>query len=253
MENNLNYIDVGKGEITLVFLHYFGGSSNSWSEVIGELSHKFRCIAIDLPGFGNSQRKTNRLSVSYCSNEVARVIHSLKLKQYVLIGHSMGGKIALSFAAMQPSGLTSLVLVAPSAPTPEPMADIERMQLLNAFGDKCALETSVNNITAQPLSNSDIENTVNDNLRASYTSWHWWTEEGSREDISSQMSTIRVPVLVISGAADPKFSTHFLHEEMVKYFSTAAFTEIPNAGHLLPIETPLKLAQAIAEFTEYKR
>lgn len=72
----------------------------------------------------------------------------------------MGGKIALSFAAMQPSGLTSLVLVAPSPPTPEPMTDIERMQLLNAFGDKCALETSVNNITAQPLSNSDIENTV---------------------------------------------------------------------------------------------
>jgi len=79
IENGLHFTDVGKGKVTLVFLHYFGGSSNSWGKVIAELSHVFRCIAIDLPGFRDLQAQQNRFQlrsmprrlVNYC-----KVLHS---------------------------------------------------------------------------------------------------------------------------------------------------------------------------------
>ncbi len=247
-DNGLHFTDVGKGEVAIVFLHYFGGSSNSWFKVIAELIHKFRCIAVDLPGFGDSQGASKKLSVSDCAKDVAQLIKVLALKQYVLVGHSMGGKIALSLASMQPFGPTSLILIAPSPPTPEPIEAKERKQLLNSYGDRFALETLLNNVTAKPLVNSDMKNAVSDNLRASNASWNWWIELGSQENISAQVSTVRVHVLIISGEADPKFSTSFLREEMLTYFPLASFAEIKNAGHLLPIETPLDIAKAIDKF-----
>lgn len=243
----LHFIDVGKGEVALVFLHYFGGSSNSWCKVITKLQYDFRCIAIDLPGFGYSQGESEKLSVSDCAKEVAQLIKVLALKQYVLIGHSMGGKIALSLASIQPFGLASLILVAPSPPTPEPINDEERKQLLNAYGDRFALETLFNNITAQSMSNYDIENAVADNLKTSYASWNWWVQLGSREDISPQISTVRVPVSIISGAMDSKFSDSFLHKEFEKYFQFVHYEEIKEAGHLLPIEAPAAVAKLIRE------
>lgn len=246
-EKRLHFIDVGKGEVALVFLHYFGGSSNSWSKVIAELSHTFRCIAIDLPGFGNSQGESKKLSVGDCAKEVAQLIRALALKRYLLIGHSMGGKIALYLASFQPFGLSSLVLVAPSPPTPEPMDDKERKQLLNAYGNRPELETMLNNITTQSLSNCSIEKAVADNLRTSYASWNWWVELGSREDISTQISGVRVKVLVISGENDKKLTSNFLHDEFVKYLQFVHFKEIREAGHLLPFETPLAVAKLIRE------
>lgn len=246
-QKGLHFTDVGTGEVALVFLHYFGGSSNSWSKVISELSYNFRCIAIDLPGFGNSL-EIPKLSIKECVSEVARVIKSLSLKRYVLVGHSMGGKIALSLASIQPFGLEALVLIAPSPPTPEPMSGNERTQLLHAYGDPEALETLVKNITAQPLNEPDLEDVIRDNLRASYASWKWWVKLGSRENILPQTSTVEVPVFVVSGAMDPKFSSSFLRNEIIKYLPAVTFKEIFNAGHLLPIEAPAVLAKAIEDF-----
>ncbi len=67
----------------------------------------------------------------------------------------------------------------------------------------------------------DMENAVADNMQVSYAAWNWWILHGSQEDISPQMSAVRVPVLIISGAKDPKFSSIFLKREMIKYFPLA--------------------------------
>lgn len=245
--SNLNFIESGKGDIALVFLHYFGGSSNTWSQVINELNGEFHCIAIDLQGFGGSQSTGNQLSVSDNAQSVADVIKTLQLKKYVLIGHSMGGKIALSLASLQPFGLEKLVLIAPSPPTPEPMNMKERTLLLAAFHNRSALKAIINNIIQKPITDAEIDNLVEDSLRASQTSWRSWIEDGSREDISLQMSNISVPVSVISGQCDKKLSGSFLHDEFVKYLPFVHFREIREAGHLLPIEAPADVASLIRE------
>lgn len=243
--HGLNFVESGTGNITLVFLHYFGGSSNTWLPVISELNLEFRCIAIDLWGFGNSAGSSEHLSISDNAKSVAELITTLQLKKFVLIGHSMGGKIALSLAAIKPFGLEKLVLIAPSPPTPEPMDMKERTELLAAYNDRSALEAIINNIIRKPMSDGEIDNLVEDNLRASQRSWRSWIEDGSQEDISMQMLNIDVPVFVISGQYDKKLSSSFLRAEFQKYLQLVHFEEIRETGHLLPVEVPLLVAMVI--------
>jgi pimeloyl-ACP methyl ester carboxylesterase len=248
-ENGLYYTDEGDGEIALVFLHYFGGSSNTWAKVISHLDHQFRCISIDLPGFGNSQNKIKSFSVRDFAIEVEQIINDLDLKKYVLIGHSMGSKIAMAVASGQALGLTSLILIASSPATPEPISDEERNQLLNAYGDRLALEILLESITLQTLSYSDTENIIADNLRVSHDAWKWWVESGSQENISFRIS-INVPILVINGEYDTKLLTNTRREIMVPYLPQAEYEEMPGTKHLIPVEAPSALAGSIKNFIE---
>jgi pimeloyl-ACP methyl ester carboxylesterase len=248
--SKLYFTEKGEGQPALVFLHYFGGSSHTWAKMIDELSPQFRCVAVDLPGFGASQSGLDNLSVYSCAEQVYQVITDLALQQYVLIGHSMGGKIAAALASMQPAGLQSVVLLAPSPPTPEPIKDNKRKSLKKAHGNYVALEDVVNSNTANPLPEQEVADAVNDNLRASQIVWNWWLESGSRENISAQMSKVKAPIIVISGEKDPNFTTRYLKKELGDSFPSISFTEIPNTGHLLALETPKEVADAIKNFLQ---
>lgn len=245
----LNFIEKGSNNApALVFLHYFGGSSNTWMAVITELSKTYHCIGIDLSGWGNSSASSQMLSVHDHAKDVLEVVKYLNLKNYSLVGHSMGGKIAFCIATQKPAGLKALILVAPSPPTPEPMQEQDRADLMNAFGDRLAIEELIMKITHKPLSKEVYEQTIQSHLQASQTAWNSWIEIGSKEDISFLMSNITLPATVISGSEDPNFSSDFLKTEFINYFPSALFTEIKGSGHLIPIETPIELADSIQKF-----
>jgi pimeloyl-ACP methyl ester carboxylesterase len=130
-DTNLNIFEAGvenynKSRPSLVFLHYFGGSSQAWTEVIEKLARDFHCVAPDLRGFGASDEPAENLALEDYADDVECLISTLALENFVLIGHSMGGKIALAFAARNPKNLRSLILLAPSPPTPEPIKDETR-------------------------------------------------------------------------------------------------------------------------------
>ncbi len=84
--------EVGEGSPALVFFHYWGGSRRTWSEVIARLSNRFRSIAVDLRGWGKSARHTDDYSLFTQANDVEGVIKALNVKDFVLVGHSMGAK-----------------------------------------------------------------------------------------------------------------------------------------------------------------
>ena len=109
----LNFVETGKGKTTLVFLHYFGGSSKSWNSVIAQLEGSFHCVAMYLRGFCGSPQPYKQLSVNDNANDVINLILTLQLKEYVLIGHSMGGKIALDVASQKPRVSAALLLLQP--------------------------------------------------------------------------------------------------------------------------------------------
>jgi len=231
----------------LVFLHYFGGSSRAWSKVIEKLSNEYCCIAPDMRGFGDSDATTTNYTVSDSVDDVAALIDALRLEHYILVGHSMGGKIALSFAARQPPGLKSLVLLAPSPPSPEPIPDDERARLLATYGERRAAAETLAKITAQALPSELLEQALKDNLRTSRAAWTAWLECGSREDITAQASQVHVPVLVVAGAKDKAMTADLLRREVVRRIAGARLTSIPAAGHLLPLEAPQATAKLIRE------
>lgn len=179
------------------------------------------------------------------ADDVAALIGALRIERYTLVGHSMGGKIALALAARRPAGLASLVLLAPSPPTPEPIAGAERARLLAGHGDRAAAEKTAGAITARPLAAPVFALVVEDNLRTSPPAWRAWLERGSREDISALMSRIAVPVLVVTGTADPVIPADLLEREVVRRIAGARLVMVPDVGHLVPLEGPEAAARAI--------
>ena len=107
----LNVLEQGDGPLTLVFLHYFGGSALEWQDVMNQLSGEYRCIAIDLRGHGDSDAPETGYAVDDMADDVADLLRIRNVDDFVLIGHSMSGKVALALASRQPAKLQSWRLV----------------------------------------------------------------------------------------------------------------------------------------------
>ena len=200
----LHVVERGRGAPALVLLHHFGGSSRSWAPVIDRLGPAHRCIVPDLRGFGRSPPPPpDGWTVDAAAGDVLALIEARGVRDYVLVGHSMGGKIALDLAARRPPGLGGLALVAPSPPTPEPMGAAVRERLLRCHGDRGAAEETVRQISVRALTPEVFECCVEDQLASSPGAWSWWLERGSREDLSSRIGRLLLPTLVIAGEGDP--------------------------------------------------
>ena len=131
METNDKVVQWGNKGEALVFLHYFGGSARSWKWVTEQLSDNYRCFAINLPGFGGTT-PLQKSTIQGHADFVQRELKALGVDTYTLVGHSMGGKIAIQVAANAPKGtIKQLVLIAPSPPTTEPMPEDEKERMLH--------------------------------------------------------------------------------------------------------------------------
>jgi pimeloyl-ACP methyl ester carboxylesterase len=105
----VRYTDKGKGR-TIVLLHGFMESLEIWNEFSKELSKSFRVICIDLPGFGETPSIGYVHTMEMMANCVKAVMNKQRLKRYVVIGHSMGGYVALAFADQFSDNLKGLGL-----------------------------------------------------------------------------------------------------------------------------------------------
>ncbi len=227
----------------LIFLHHFGGSSRTWDGVIAQLEPRFQCVAVDQRGFGDSS-VADEYSVAAMASDVVAVADALSLERYALIGHSMGGKVALGVAARPPVGLEQLVLIAPSPPTPEPMEPAERMRLLRSHGDRdAALETN-RQISRLTVSDHEFAALLEDNLRCDPAAWRAWLETGSRETL--ELGTLDVPTLLIAGELDPVIPLKLLQEKIAPHLTQLRLEVIAGAGHLLPLEAAGHVAELIS-------
>ena len=239
--------DAGTGQPALVFLHYFGGSARTWQPVIARLASRFRCVAIDLRGWGDSAATPTGYTVADMTDDVQGILTVLNLPRFVLIGHSMGGKPAQLLAARAVPGLERLLLVGPSPLSPEPMSDKDRAEMRGAWSHADAARKTLDTIAKLPLPAEWQAQTIDDNLRASRPAWEAWADLGSREDLSSSASKIAVPTAVLAGEHDPVLSPEVLTREVVQRIPGATLTILPGAGHLLPLEAPDAVAEWIAQ------
>ena len=112
----INYIDAGPRMSTLtpvILVHSFAGSASHWDAQIEYLSAKRRVIAIDLRGHGKSDPPpdVSGYSIPALASDIGAVADHLSIKRFVLVGHSIGGAAALSYAQHYPGRVESLILV----------------------------------------------------------------------------------------------------------------------------------------------
>lgn len=106
----LNYEIVGNGPENLILLHGFMENLMIWEDMIPNLSKDFTLIKIDLPGHGLSKIYDEIHTMELMAEEVKKVTNHLKIKNFHLLGHSMGGYTSLAFAEKFPKDLKSLTL-----------------------------------------------------------------------------------------------------------------------------------------------
>jgi 3-oxoadipate enol-lactonase len=232
----------------LLFIHYWGGSARTWKAVVSRLSKDFRCVAYDQRGWGSSDAPPDGYSIGDLALDAEQIINALKIKRYVLVGHSMGGKVAQFLASRQPRGLEGLVLVAPAPPTPQNIPESARQQQLHAYDNRENAMQALAFLTARMPSSDLQEQIVSDNLAGSLPAKLAWPTSSAYEDISPYVNSIAVRTLVAAGEQDRQDPLEQHRREVLPHIPGAKLHVIAQSGHLVPIDQPEELAGVIRNF-----
>jgi len=247
----------------LFLLHALGGSARSWDPVVERLGERFDCAALDLPGFGDAGDDP-RTSVAEMLDRLADAVRARAPDAWMVVGHSMGGKLATLLTARAEagevglSGLAGTVLVAASPPSPEPMEEARRARMLGWVADGPISEADARAFVeaniAGPLPASLMDAAVADVRRSAPHAWTDWLERGAREDWTDRLpERLATPVLVVAGAADGDLGQGAQARLNAARYARATAELVAGAAHLIPLERPDALAALIAAHWERVR
>jgi pimeloyl-ACP methyl ester carboxylesterase len=247
----LHVEQAGTGAPALVFLHYWGGSSRTWHPVIARLAGTARCVAIDHRGWGRSDAPTSAYATGDMAADATAVITALGLDDYIVVGHSMGGKVAQLLATRRPRGLRGLVLVAPAPARPAPIPDVVRAQMRAAYESRASVEATLDGVLRHaPLDDELREQVVQDSLAGAPAAKDAWPAHTIGEDGSGELDRIEVPVLVLTGEHDRVEPAELMRSHVLPHIPGATLEIVPGSGHLMPLEQPGALSARIAAFRD---
>jgi 3-oxoadipate enol-lactonase len=237
---------------TLIFLHFWGGSSRTYTATISHLSPSLHCIAVDFRGWGSSTGPETpaAYSIYQLATDVEALIPKLDVQDFILVGHSMGGKVAQLIAGRSVvKGLKGVVLIAPAPPTPFELPSNMKEQQLTAYSSAESAEFVARNVlSASNLSDETISSLVKDMMKGNKFAKAAWPEYAMAEDIVDQAEKINVPVLVVGGEKDVVEPVGRLRKEVLGKIQGAELVVIEGSGHLLPVEKSTLVAGSIEHF-----
>ncbi|MBO2456161.1 alpha/beta fold hydrolase [Actinomadura violacea] len=234
----------------LVFLHYWGGSRHTFAPVIDRLASGGTVVSYDHRGWGAARDLPGPYGIEQLADDVLDVVRGLGLSNYVLVGHSMGGKVAQLAASRRPDGLAGLVLVAPAPP--RPAVDAQAADALaHAYDSRATVGDALQHVlTHGPLPADLREQVLTDSLAASDDARLAWPRHGITADITTAAAgAIDVPVHVLAGQHDRVDPPASLEANLLPFIPDAHMTVIDDTGHLSPLEAPGALATQIDRFT----
>lgn len=236
----------------IIASHSFGFSRTEWDEVGELLSPTFRLIALDAPGFGEASALTGH-SIEQMARQFAETINQLDLDRYVLLGHSMTGKVMSILASRMGAQLglrgtpEKLVLLTPTPLGEEVGGQDLRDALLAQTKTRENAEQFVSDRSALALAPDVRERAINAYLQTSRAAWEAWLNDGVNEDWIERCAPITVPTLVIAADRDPVWGIDMQQRLTMPHLGNASITTI-DSGHLVPMEAPHQLAEMLASF-----
>ena len=237
------------GPTTLVFLHLWGGSHRTFAPVIASLASGCAVVSYDHRGWGAARDLPGPYGISELADDALAVIAGLGLGRYVLVGHSMGGKVAQLAASRRPEGLAALALIAPAPP--RPAVDARAAEALtHAFDSRETVSDALRHmLTAQPLPPDLQEQMINDGLAGNREAQLAWPLGGITEDITAATKAIEVPVQVLAGRQDRVDPPESLEANLLPFIPGARMTVLEETGHLSPLEVPEQIAKELDQLT----
>lgn len=267
------YMDEGRGDYTLLMIHGLGSYAPAWNKNLESLVNNYRCIAVDLPNYGHSQKGDFPSSMTYFAQVLSDFITKLELKKVVLLGHSMGGQIACHLVLSKKTPIEKLVLVAPAGF--ETFSESEKQwfrQVLNPLVLKATP-------TEQIRSNFNLNfygNALPDDALFMYEDrlalmnqiedYNFYCNMIPKcvlgmlnEPVFDRLQEITIPTLVLFGNEDLLIPNRYLHpNQTLNEVATKGVGKLPNAqlsllspcGHFVQWDCSTEVNRMISTFLE---
>ncbi len=258
---NVEIFRKNNSEELILFLHGFTGSSEEWEDIAEKVDKRFNLAALDLIGHGKSQspEDENFYSAGSIVEQINQTINLLTDKKIILVGYSMGGRAALSFANKYQEKIKALVLESTSPGITSENLRTDRIKSddelakfiidnpIEKFVDhwmNIDLFDSQKNLPRQKL-NSIREKRIKNNPVGLANSLRGFGS-GKMPPLFDKLENIRVKTLLISGGLDEKFTT--INNNMLKFFPSAEHQIIRGSGHNTHLEKPDEYISVVNNF-----
>ncbi len=242
--------------MTLVMVHGLGSNLKCWQKNIAELSGTYRCVALDLPGYGRSGKGDYAFDIAFFAAALQEFIQALKLERVVLVGHSMGAQIAMTAVLQSPQLAQKLVLLAPAGF--ETFTDQERAWFQMVYTPAILKATTPEQIRKNFELNffrfpADAEFMIQDRLIMRETpDYDAYCQMIPRcvmgmlhQPVFDKLPQIQIPALVIYGEQDALIPNRILHK-------TLTTAEVAQAGAARLPAGQLKWASATGHFVQWE-
>ncbi len=254
-EYEIFYRKIGSGN-PVILIHGFGEDGNIWDLLVDKLKDQFQFIIPDLPGSGQSLMKKGDWSIDGLAGSIAAMMDNEKTASAPIIGHSMGGYIALAIAEKYPDHLSALGLFHSSAfaDSEEKKATRKRaIEFIEEHGQAKFLEQSTPNLFSKMFKeeNPQVVNEIIDR----YTNFqdtalvHYYEAMMQRPDRTGILESFPHPVLFILGEHDTAIpladGLKQCHIPRLSYIHI-----LRNSGHMGMIEETAKSREILQKFLE---
>lgn len=251
----LHWTERGEGPAVL-FLHAFPLSASMWNKQTNALKDAYRTLAIDLPGFGKSDRLATPASMEAFAQGCLAVLDHLAVPKAAVVGLSMGGYVAFELLAQARSRVSALVLCDTRATPDSPESRKAREATARAVeddGQQVLAERMIPNLlslAATPALKREAEKLITEN-----------PPEGSaaalralagRKDFTASLRDISCPTLVLAGDHDT-ITPPADAQALAQAIPGARYEPVPAAGHLSNLENPKAFDAALRAFLDANR
>ena len=261
------YIEQGKGNQTILFVHGLGSYLPAWKKNIDVLSSSYKCIAIDLPGYGKSSKGKYAYDMKFFADVLGAFIREMELRDVTLVGHSMGGQISITTALYYEDLVDRLILVAPAGF--ETFHEGQKEWFRGILTSRDVMLTPAENIQANIAYNfydfkKDAEFMISDRIAmrsAIDFEWYCYAVVQSVKGMVDQpvfdfLKEVEQPTLVLFGENDNLIPNRYLNpgktskvaEKGVAQMPNASLRMIPNTGHFAMFESAELVNNEIMQF-----
>ena len=253
--NGLSIFIAGSNESkAIIFVHGFPFDHTMWQAQVDEFNKNYLCISYDIRGLGDSPAGDGQFTMESFVDDLETIINELKLNRSVLCGLSMGGYISLRALERMQEIFSAAILCDTRSE-----ADNNEGKLKRAAGIKRINKEGLAPFAKEFITNcfgNDFKQNKKNDLEKIIEKSSQFNPVGviggllamlSRADTTAILGKINIPTLLICGEQDTLTPPPVMMD-MFHKINKAEFVEIPNAGHMTPIENPQMVNKAIRDF-----
>ena len=250
---SLSYTVQGKGEPAIVFVHCWCCDKSYWKDQLPYFEKKYKVVAVDLAGHGDSGLGRKDWTVESFAEDVAAVVKALKLERVILVGHSMGGPVSLEAARLMSDRVIGVIGVDTFQDFGETVPEEQQKQWLSAFEANFPAVTDqfVRSMFASGADTALVERIAADMASAPAAVGVGAMKNMLRYDPAPAVREIKVP---IRGINADKWPTNVEGNKKLAHSYDVKF--MPGRGHFVQLEDPATfnrlLDETIAEIVKNK-